>query len=184
MTVSVEFDPTVITFADLQDAFQKAAQAFQAADTVLLHNGEILNTPNVEALRIRKFSEDMYIISGYKLPDPSKSPVTLRLQQYHQNPLIEAYQTGTYQAIVFQHGKREVVGNTGVTIESLLSICMDRLKSFQDSEYACDENNHALKGLEIALNALNCRMMRVINESYLTTVAEPLESNLGESNED
>jgi hypothetical protein len=46
--------------------------------------------------------------------------------------------------IRFQHGPIAEVGVNGVTHESLLAVLEDRLSSFQDGPYACEENRQAL----------------------------------------
>lgn len=60
--------------------------------------------------------------------------------------------------ILFQDGPI-TEGNrpNGVTIESLLAVCADRLMGFQNGPLACDENARALAGIEAALWALHER---------------------------
>lgn len=169
-TITVEFDPAQISFADLQDAFQKAAQVFQAADTEVINNGGVGRQNAESPLTVRRFNEDLYIISGYSLPDPAVSPVTKRLQAYNQNPLIEAHRPGTYTVLTFQHGRN---GNTGITMEALLSVVLDRLQQFQAAPYACDENDEAIWHLNAALAALNGRMLRVEAETANAVGAQP-----------
>lgn len=149
-----------ISLQTLREVFQEAAQMIQAKDTCLIHNGEIEPDDGITPLRIRKFNEDLYIISGYRLSDPAVSPVSRRLQEYQSNPLAEAIAPGTYQVVVFQHGNRKEQGNNGVTMESLLSICKDRLESFEDSDFACVENARAIECIQQAIDALNARAER------------------------
>jgi hypothetical protein len=59
--------------------------------------------------------------------------------------------------IHFQEGPVKEGFVNGITIESLLAICADRLTSFQAGEYACDENGSALYSLQQAQKALNIR---------------------------
>lgn len=157
-TVNVKLTEAA-TVQDVREAFQELAQQIQMKDTRLIENGE-LEHDDAPPIRIRKFNEDLYIISGYKLPDTNASPVTARLAQYQSNPLAEAHLPGTYQPVVFQHGNRKDVGNTGVTMESLLSICKDRLESFEDSDFACVENARAIECIQQAIDALNARAER------------------------
>lgn len=161
-------------FADLQTAFIQAAQEIQARDTRLIPNGAPYGP---SPLAIRRFSEDLYIISGYRLPDPQTSEVSKRIQRYQQNPLIEAHEPGTYTVLSFQHGPIAVdaaggcKGN-GITIEALLQVAMDRLEYYQNSPYACDENGKALDGIQTALAALQSRAERRLREGVLNTNTE------------
>ena len=59
--------------------------------------------------------------------------------------------------IHFQEGPIDEVGINGVMNENLIVMVMDRLEHFQDSEYACEENELALKHLDLALEAMNKR---------------------------
>lgn len=166
------------TVQDVREAFQELTQQIQMRDTRLIENGELEHN-DAPPIRIRRFSEDLYIISGYRLPDTNASPVTARLAQYQSNPLAEAHLPGTYQPFVFQHGNRKEVGNNGLTMESLISICIDRLSSFQRSDYWCEENDCAIGHLEQALAALNRRTARRGAEGRLDTqIPEVTHANL------
>ena len=48
----------------------------------------------------------------------------------------------------------------GLTIESLLEVVADRLKTFQAGKYPCEENDKALAGVNAALDALYTRPVR------------------------
>lgn len=50
----------------------------------------------------------------------------------------------------FQHGPIKEVGTNGITHEVLLAILIDRLRGFQTSAYACEENQKALQHLQDA----------------------------------
>lgn len=52
----------------------------------------------------------------------------------------------------------------GVIMEDLLAICIDRLKSFQEGPFACDENQNAINHLEQAKAALDARTTRLNTE--------------------
>lgn len=143
-------------FADLVTSFNEAAQVIQSRDTSLIHNGAL---PGGSPLAIRRFSDDLYIISGYELADPSVSEVSKRIQKYQQNPLPEASRPGTYTVLAFQNGP--VLGQAnGLTMESLLAVVADRLESFQASEYACEENGMAANHIQLALELLRGRAAR------------------------
>lgn len=61
------------------------------------------------------------------------------------------------QRIRFQKGPVPKVGINGVTNEILLAIVMDRLEDFQKGDFACPENEEALKHVALALHALKKR---------------------------
>jgi hypothetical protein len=58
-----------------------------------------------------------------------------------------------FNQLVFQHGPIKEVGVNGITNEALLVVLIDRFEGFQDSEYACDENELTLVHLRKALEA-------------------------------
>lgn len=62
--------------------------------------------------------------------------------------------------IKFQDGPIQECGLNGWTNEDLLIIVADRLKSFQASRFACQENADALKDVNDALSHLNSRTKR------------------------
>lgn len=61
------------------------------------------------------------------------------------------------QTIQFQNGPIGEVGVNGTTQEVLLAIVRDRLESFQNGPYACDENDTALGAIITAIEALHSR---------------------------
>ena len=66
------------------------------------------------------------------------------------------------QTINFQHGPVKEYGINGVTMEYLLVIIADRLKAFQNSKFACGENEQALMNVNDALDILNHRTRKRI----------------------
>lgn len=68
-----------------------------------------------------------------------------------ENPLIKMY------SFSFQNGPIKESGINGITQEALITICIDRLRSFQDGDYRCRENAIALTHLEEALMWLQKR---------------------------
>lgn len=84
-----------------------------------------------------------YLISGF---NPNLHPEKRR-----------GYTLPSFLEIFFQHGK--LIGNqpNGVTIESLLVPCIDRLEAFQEGPFPCKENQEALEHLKAALEALKSR---------------------------
>ena len=65
----------------------------------------------------------------------------------------------TYADIQFQNGARKIESSThGVIDSDLLEIVRDRLKSFQEGEFATEYNAKALEHIEIALMYMNRRV--------------------------
>ena len=58
------------------------------------------------------------------------------------------------QIVHFQHDTIQKVGVQGATNECLLAMVIDRLRCFQESPFACDENEEALALCTGALSAL------------------------------
>ncbi len=61
------------------------------------------------------------------------------------------------QTLSFQKGPINKFGVNGITQEALIEICIDRLRSFQKSKFACRENAIALTKLEEAKLWLHSR---------------------------
>jgi hypothetical protein len=59
--------------------------------------------------------------------------------------------------IRFQNSPLQEVGLNGITQEALIAICMDRLRSFQSGDFACESNVLALEHLKLALRYLQQR---------------------------
>lgn len=75
-----------------------------------------------------------------------------------------------YLEVLFQKGPRNVEGSQhGIIDSDLLEIVRDRLKSFQQGEFANDYNKNALMFLEIALYWLNKRVEDRIESGKLGT---------------
>lgn len=66
--------------------------------------------------------------------------------------------TGDILNIVkFQKGPVKNVGLNGIFLEDLLLICIDQLEHFQNSEFACQENEDTLRHLRDALACVRSR---------------------------
>lgn len=72
---------------------------------------------------------------------------------------------GVDTRIHFQEGTMPVAGPNGVSIESLLAICADRLAGFQSGKFPCEENAIALQHIEFAMNILKKRTQGRINRN-------------------
>jgi len=53
--------------------------------------------------------------------------------------------------IKWQDGSEETDGVNGATLEQVIGVCADRLRSFNDTEFRCRENVLAITKLEEAL---------------------------------
>ncbi len=73
--------------------------------------------------------------------------------------------------ISFQNGPIKEFGVNGITQEALLSIVIDRLRSFQSGPYSCRENAIALTHCEDALMWLQRRTMARIKRGVEGTTA-------------
>lgn len=85
-----------------------------------------------------------------------------RIRNFHvgTNPSTPYYYDSVDESwleILFQNGTLQEKGPNGVTMESLLAVCIDRLRSFQDGSFACRENDKALQHLEEAMHWLHER---------------------------
>jgi hypothetical protein len=62
-----------------------------------------------------------------------------------------------FAEIAFQKGPIKEYGINGCHNEDLISIVIDRLKSFQSGDYSNDFNKRAIDALELALSELDSR---------------------------
>lgn len=76
---------------------------------------------------------------------------------YEVTGFEEAEQDSGTLSIHFQNGPIKEHGVNGITQEVLITICIDRLRSFQAGQYKCRENAIALTHLEDALMWLQKR---------------------------
>lgn len=59
--------------------------------------------------------------------------------------------------INFQKGPVQEVGLNGVFLEDLLLIAIDQIEHFQNSDFACEENDDTLRSLRAALATTRAR---------------------------
>jgi len=66
--------------------------------------------------------------------------------------------------VVWQNGPLgrgdERLDPNGAFVETVIRVALDRLRFYQSTDFACDENSAAIDGLWIALAALNKRTER------------------------
>lgn len=88
----------------------------------------------------------LYNISGFNTATNKSDPFVAR----YGSPADHA-------TVLFQNGPIPENGVNGVTQEVLLAIVEDRLKSFQEGPYACNENGLALMHVREAMHLLHER---------------------------
>ena len=88
-----------------------------------------------------------YEITGF---DIFKNPAT------HVAPYIVR---SDLETIIFQNGPIKEAGVNGITDDALLAIVIDRLRSFQQGPYACEDNGYALEHCKLALKNLQKRTL-------------------------
>lgn len=91
----------------------------------------------------------LYQITGFNTKTNPSDPFTVR----HGAPAV-------HSTVLFQNGPIGEAGVNGVTQEALLAIVEDRLSSFQNGPYACEENQWALDHVRKALDWLHARTDR------------------------
>lgn len=74
-----------------------------------------------------------------------------------QATLPEGFDPEETLGIIFQNGPIPDNGINGVTLEALLTICIDRLEACQSGKFACEENGAALQHLVYAREHLHQR---------------------------
>ena len=84
----------------------------------------------------------------------------------HKYPIAIGFNPGTDEGgsqekcrIEFQNGPIQEAGVNGISQEALLTVLIDRLRSFQAGPYACRENALALTKMEEALMWLQKRTL-------------------------
>lgn len=71
---------------------------------------------------------------------------------------VEDVHTGKLLTVVnFQNGPVKEFGVNGAFNEDLLLMVVDRLESFQNSEFKCDENDEAIHHIMKAIESLRAR---------------------------
>lgn len=76
---------------------------------------------------------------------------------YTSNASATLEDTDSAVVILFQNGPIKEFGINGLTQEALLAIVIDRLRSFQNGPFACQENSFAFALCQEALFYLNQR---------------------------
>ena len=106
----------------------------------------------------------MRTITTHHTNDANKS-ITLEADDRNENGVTQNYvarwyerdESGMEVEIPFQYGPIKEVGTNGVTLELLLTICIDQLEGYQSSKFANGYNAVALTHAQVALAALEAR---------------------------
>lgn len=152
------------TMQDLIDAFNRTASEVVHRGVTPIINGE--HEKAESTILIRRVNEDAYLISGFSIGNGSAVGARLDEVRRHSDDCVVP---GTFLPLVFQHGPRSEVGFNGITIESLLVICKDRLTLMNQEPFDCVENARAIECVDQTLDALNARMLRRLREGRLNT---------------
>lgn len=75
----------------------------------------------------------------------------------HDFKIYDVHNNTVLQNIHFQHDPVKVAGVNGIFNEDLLVIVIERLMHFQQTEYACYENDLAIKEIDNAIDHLRHR---------------------------
>jgi hypothetical protein len=76
------------------------------------------------------------------------------------DPFVDLYGEGAeHSTVLFQNGPIKEFGVNGITGEALTAILIDRLRSFQDGPFACEDNEEALRCYKQALHCLQRRTL-------------------------
>jgi len=75
----------------------------------------------------------------------------------------------TIDMVRFQYGPVKEQGVNGISDVALLAVLIDRLRSFQASPFACEENGQTLMHLEEAMNWQNFRRQNRIDQGVQGT---------------
>ena len=87
----------------------------------------------------------------------------------HEYVIKNVHDDTTVQTVKFQKGPIKEVGVNGAHNEDYIAIVINRLESFQESEYACEENDIAIEHLYAAMDALRERTIKRAQRGVLGT---------------
>jgi len=88
------------------------------------------------------------------------------------NSVGEPWRDDKKLVILFQNGDPTVKGVNGVTLETLIAVCIDRLEGFQAGPFSCCHNQEALIALEKAMLALQCRTKSELTKTGISIVGK------------
>lgn len=94
-----------------------------------------------------------------------------KFNAFHNYIVANAETGDVVSEIHFQEGPIKENGINGVSNEDLILMVVNRLESFQDSEYVCEENAEAIDHLMAAIGSLRARTNKRIAEGIEGTSA-------------
>ncbi len=72
--------------------------------------------------------------------------------------------------VTWQRGLPDEVGLNGCRIEDVLAVAADKLKVYQEGPLACEENDDALRSIADAVEAMEARHRRRVEQGVLNTM--------------
>jgi hypothetical protein len=93
--------------------------------------------------------------------DKTNEAITISVQEDQEGPGDRVYNIEGFATLKFQSGplNEDGSGLNGITNEALLVIVADRLRMFQEGDFKCAENEHAVEHVEHALYWLEQRSL-------------------------
>lgn len=95
-------------------------------------------------------ANDKLTIEVLDIPGAGGANHLYKISNFDLDTNVSAQEKGNSVSICFQNGPINEFGVNGITQEVLIAICIDRLESFQNGNYACKENELALQKLQEA----------------------------------
>lgn len=129
--VGVSTDHDIISAEDFEVVTNPADGAAKTIDAT--HTDPVTNAPK------------RYVISGFNAAN---------------NPAVEPGDNTNQLVIILQNGTLADAGINGVTAEDLLKVCQEVFLCYQESQFACEENQEALNHIQGALGAMAKRKAR------------------------
>ena len=75
-----------------------------------------------------------------------------------------------YITVTWQKGLPTEVGMNGCRVDDVVAVAVEKLQSYQDGPLACEENADAIRALAVALEALEARRRRRVDQGVLNTM--------------
>jgi len=82
----------------------------------------------------------------------------------------ELFEKGYFIRVVFQKGLPQTVGDNGCRVADVIQVALDRLRKYQTGALACEENEDAIRGLRLAMRAMESRKRRRIEQGDFSTM--------------
>lgn len=89
--------------------------------------------------------------------DGTKAKVLLSENGFQEDDFESPVERGGFGVIIFQHGPIQEVGRNGTTIETVITVLINRLEGFQRGPFANEYNTQAIVHLTKAKDHLEDR---------------------------